>query len=86
MLNRLQNSSFARIQRPTAVAAVLSAFRIKLEHKSGFILNSGYLCNYTEAISKLRLGQASPSIFTPVSGMEGFACQNRFMSLPYTDN
>jgi hypothetical protein len=45
-----------------------------------------------EAISKLRLGQASPSIFTPVSGVEGFvyppmaapkatrACQNRFLS------
>jgi hypothetical protein len=37
-----------------------------------------------EAISKLRLGQASPSIFTPFSGVEGFACQNRFLSFEIT--
>jgi hypothetical protein len=33
-----------------------------------------------EVISKLRLGQASPSMFTPVSGVEGRACHDRFLS------
>jgi tetratricopeptide (TPR) repeat protein len=33
-----------------------------------------------EVISKLRLGQASPSMFTPVSGVEGRACHDHFLS------